>query len=312
MQLLKLTKKGLIIPIKILKSISIIIGKHHNLENSNLPLFISTSLLGRSTGNLNATDFRKENELHINFDLLKIKEEDIKELEDIEIFRDWRNDKEFEINTKWNIKSHQYRRSLAVYSIQSGLVSLGGLQIQMKHLFKEMSLYYSNGASFAKKLFDIPKTHIANDIYESKHEINALSFIKNFILSDEKLFAVQGTFIERNIKHNILDKPTYLLMNRDKTIEQFKKGEIAFKETALGGCTSTEACDSRLTRSIIACINCDSGILKESKLNNVINRQEDFLKILDKNSIEYRTEFEDLKLLKDYQSKLIKDENGKK
>ena len=64
-------------------------------------------------------------------------------LEQIEFNRDWRNDENFKIGQPWHFKNHQYRRSLAVYSIQSNIVSLGSLQKQFKHLFREMSYYYN-------------------------------------------------------------------------------------------------------------------------------------------------------------------------
>ena len=42
---------------------------------------------------------------------------------------------------------------------------------------------------------------------------------------------------------------------------------------------------------------CDSSIIKKSKLDNVINKQKEFIKFLDKDSIEYRTEMRDLEEL---------------
>jgi len=233
-------------------------------------------------------------ELPINESLIQIKSQDIKEIGEI-LFN--QNTEELEIDVIWKFKTHQYRRSLAVYAIQSGLVSLGALQIQFKHLFKEMTLYYANGASYARKLFDVPNNHIANDFDKLKPEIETLEYIKNVIFSDEQLFGVHGTFIERNIKNKNTSQKDYILENREKTLQQFKKGEIAYKETALGGCISTEACDYALTRSIVACGGCDSSIIKKSKLDNVINKQKEFIEFLDKDSIEYRTEMGDLEEL---------------
>jgi len=233
-------------------------------------------------------------ELPINESLIQIKSQDIKEIGEI-IFN--QNTEELEIDAIWKFKTHQYRRSLAVYAIQSGLVSLGALQIQFKHLFKEMTLYYANGASYARKLFDVPNNHIANDFDKLKPEIETLEYIKNVIFSDEQLFGTHGTFIERNVKNKNTSQKNYILENREKTLQQFKKGEIAYKETALGGCISTEACDYALTRSIVACGGCDSSIIKKSKLDNVINKQKEFIKFLDKDSIEYRTEIRDLEEL---------------
>jgi hypothetical protein len=71
--------------------------------------------------------------------------------------------------------------------------------------------------------------------------------------------------------------------------------------------SSTEACDSRIARSTTACFDCYGGILKKSKVDNVIQKQKEFMEYLNKDSIEYRTEMDDLNKLEDLRNKLIKD-----
>ena len=294
----------------ILRSINQVIAKHYNLNLNDLPLFLSGNIFVekgkiRDNENIRAKrKFDKRDELPLDYSSLRLTIEDKQEIEEIDFNK---NIRDLEIALPWEFKTHQYRRSLAIYSIQSGLVSLGALQIQMKHLFREMTLYYGNGASYARKLFDIPKEHIANDLDALKPELDTLAYIKNVIFSDEKLFGAHGSFVENNTKQNNHKFKTYFLENRDKTLKQFKNGEIAYKETALGGCIATEACDSRLTRSITACFDCHGGILKKSKVDNVIQKQKEFISFLDPSSIEYRTEVEDLNRLEELKSKLIKE-----
>lgn len=294
--------------INLLNAFNKFTAESYDLDFDILPIFIpnmpTTKQLKLFKKNIFSIKPQKI-ELDLNEDDILINANDLKELEEIHFNQ---NIKKLNIDEKWNFSTHQYRRSLAIYSIQSGLVSLGALQIQLKHLFREMTLYYGNGASYARKLFDIPQSHIANDIDKLKPELDTLAYIKNVIFSDEKLFGVHGHFVENHNKQNNQEFNTYFLENRDKTLKQFKNGEIAYKETALGGCISTEACDSRLTRSITACFDCHGGILKKSKVDNVIQKQREFISFLDPSSIEYRTEIEDLNKLEELKSKLIKEQ----
>ena len=183
----------------ILRSINQVIAKHYNLNLNDLPLFLSGNIFVekgkiRDNENIRAKrKFDKRDELPLDYSSLRLTIEDKQEIEEIDFNK---NIRDLEIGLPWEFKTHQYRRSLAIYSIQSGLVSLGALQIQMKHLFREMTLYYGNGASYARKLFDIPKEHIANDLDALKPELDTLAYIKNVIFSDEKLFGEPGTYVE--------------------------------------------------------------------------------------------------------------------
>jgi integrase len=295
----------------ILNSINSVVAKNYNLNVDNLPLFIGSEFFIEKIKvdeNLNIktkSKYGPKDELPLDYSLLTLTIEDKKEIEEIDFNKNTRN---LKINKLWEFKSHQYRRSLAVYSIQSGIVSLGALQIQLKHLFREMTLYNGNGASYAKKLFDIPlKEHISKDIETLKPELDTLAYIKNVIFSNESSFGIHGSLVEKDKKKIKIDFETYFFENREKTLKQFKNGDMAYKETALGGCISTEACDSRLTRSITSCFDCHGGVLKKSKVDNVIQKQKEFISFLDKNSIEYKTEVDELSKLENLRNKLIKE-----
>lgn len=294
-----ITTKEIIPVVALLSEIAKIISIRYPFDEKDLSLFISPQhLYDKKISLKQKVSFLQYNELSLNYDKLIITEENQNELKSVDYFRDWENEEEYKVGQIWHFKSHQYRRSLAVYAIKSGLVSLGALQVQLKHLFREMSLYYGNGALRAKELFKIDKDHIANEINEFSAEIEAIELIRNEIFSDEKLFGITGKHIEKNIKSLIDSRSDYLIENKDKTIQMVKSGTISYKSTALGGCCSLAACDKRLTRSFVACIECDSGIIKRSKYANVIYQQEEFIKTLPKDSIEYKTEIEDLEELK--------------
>lgn len=294
-----------------LSSISMILGSKHDIELNNLPLFISPLLLYYKKNEIKkgiVSHFTKDISLPLDTNNLTIKNDDISELEAIDSFNRFEDTSEVKIGNIWKFKLHQYRRSLCVYALQSGLVSIGSLQFQFKHLFREMTLYYGNGASRAKELFSVPQNHIAMNFDDVKLEMDTLSYIKNVLFSEEELFGSYGKLVD-NIGSPDLNKLTILEL-RKKTLNKFKNGEIVYKETALGGCISEELCNNRLTRSIYACADCDGAILKKSKIERVIEKQESFLSYLDKNSIEYRTELDDLNILKKRKDKLLnKDSN---
>lgn len=300
------TSKEIIRVINILNSFNDIVANQFGVNLAGLPLFLSfMSILGKTSKIEVKKRFSKKEELSINYSKLTITQCDKEEIDKFNF-----NSKidSIEIGDTWNFKTHQYRRSLAVHSINSGFVSLGTLQIQLKHLFREMTLYYANGASFARKLFDVPKEHIANDFESLKPEIDALTYIHEVLFSNEHLFGAHVKFVKQNIKSVYKGGLTnFILENRDKTIKQFKNGELSYKQTALGGCIAIEACDSILTRSVTACLKCHGAVLSKTKIDNVIQNQKIFIESLDKNSIEHNTEMSDLKILEEISAKLIKE-----
>lgn len=295
--------------INILSSINKVILTHYNIEDKNPALFIKTSLLASTSRNtkknIASIGFKDIDQLPLDESNLIITKEDMSEIEMIDYNINFKHQDTIAIGKIWKFKSHQYRRSLAVYTIQSGIVSLGTLQLQFKHLFREMSMYYGNGASNAKNIIKLSKDHISDDIVKLKPEIDALTFIKEVIFSDEQLFGAGGVFIEKNLKNNSLDIKTHLLKNRENTIKKFKNGDIAYKETAIGGCLSTKICDEYITSSLTACANCEFGVIKPSKIDKVIEKQKAFINCLQENSIEHRTELWQLKELEAKKKALI-------
>lgn len=297
-----ITTKEIVPVIEILSKISTIIASRNNFVDNNIRLFISPLHLTYKNKyaykKQKISDLANNKELSLDYNKLIITKEDQNDLKFVDYFRNWENENRYKIGQAWHFRSHQYRRSLAFYAIKSGLVSLGALQIQFKHLFREMTLYYGNGAARAKELLSIKHDHIANIMDECKHEIEAMLYIKNIIFNEDELLDTHIENLNQDFKTLTKDKYNYILLNKDKTIQNVKSGIISYKETALGGCCSVKPCNKNLTRSFIACIECDEGIIKQKKYDNVIFEQEEFIKHLPKDSIEYKTELIDLEELK--------------
>jgi hypothetical protein len=75
---------------------------------------------------------------------------------------------------------------------------------------------------------------------------------------------------------------------------------MAFRETLSGGCTNTGVCEKVGLRWMdVDCLrdNCKNLVCNTVKLQRVILAQEKMLEGLDKDSVEYRTELQDLEVL---------------
>jgi hypothetical protein len=285
---------------KSIASIGLNVGFDNNSINpcslflSPLYMFKASFLIKYPNGRLRT--FRVSEAFEERGEEFRITKKDIKFLEKIDPSRDWNDpDSEFAIGKMWPFKCHQFRRSLAIYSAQSGLVSIGSLQNQLKHLFKAIAFYYRNGAENAKALFKISSDHIANDYIANKPTADLTAFLLDILSDEEATIGIHGKTLEEN---GLTEEKIYA--DRKGTIRKFKKGQLAYTETPVGGCASRDECDKFLTRSFVECPGCISADIKPAKLKRVISAMEIYVSTLDEKSVEYRSENQDLKILKDY------------
>lgn len=279
------------------------------------PLFISMIYLSRYESTTKNYPFGKRADVSnirlskpiVRLKQIKIEEEDIVFLERLEPGRDWRSEPKYFVGNAWRFTSHQYRRSLAVYAAQSGLVSLGALQTQLKHLLREVTFYYANGAENIEGIFEIKNNHIAKLYHSQKALADFTAYAVDVLFSEEPLIGVSGKFAE---KHNQIIKDTneqkqLLLKDRVNTIKKFKQGAMAYKATALGGCSSIRKCNSYLTNNFISCLSCDSAFIKPSKLKSGISVLKSYLDNVDSSTVEYRTEKMDYDKLVEFTEKWL-------
>jgi len=273
----------------------------YSYEVGNIPLFVSTSYLGLAryvpkieNSVILAAKLAPYDEMKkISWLNVMITKEDIFELKKIDPFRVWESESKFDIGKNWPIQTHQFRRSLALYASRSGLVTLTSLRRQLQHLSTQMTLYYSRGSIFAQDLISNDKSHFATEYQEVQNYTQALDYVSLILLSDNNLFGTQGGIIKNNIKNNIS-------IDKKETVKLFKIGQLAYTETCLGGCTTLDACTQRATRSLVSCLSCENAIIKKDKLELVIKAQHKLLEKIDKNSLSYRTEKQDLQLFEKY------------
>lgn len=227
---------------------------------------------------------------------LSLNDDDLRELEQIDPHRAWRSEAKFQVGTPWFFTSHQLRRSLALYAQRSGLVSLPSLRRQLKHITEAMSRYYSRGSAYAANFIGDDKGHFGFEWQATQPESSALSYLLNVVLTDEELFGGHSTWVE----HRLKGKASVVSTDRAATLKRFKKGEMAYRETIIGGCTNTGACEKVAVQWLhVDCIrdNCKNLVGNVTKLERVIVAQQSMVDSLDKDTVEYRTESEDLKTL---------------
>ncbi|MDQ9169229.1 hypothetical protein Q8A64_02270 [Oxalobacteraceae bacterium R-40] len=233
---------------------------------------------------------------------VNIEEEDLRELERIDPYRAWRTESAFQLGQPWPFISHQLRRSLALYAQRSGLVSLPSLKRQLQHITQEMSLYYANGSAFAKNFIgDSGKEkHFGEEWQNAQPVSQYLSYATHVLFADENdLFGVHPHWI----KHRLRNEDGIVLLGRDETLDRFKKGEMAYRETILGGCVKVGECDKNpLDLLHVDCIttHCNNMVGSKKKLERVITIQASLVQKLERDaafSSEYRHEKANLKIL---------------
>lgn len=252
-----------------------------------------------AVSNLEHSNLRKTKALESFVEPIKINAQDRREMEFLMYGSNTLSDKAFQVGENWKLKTHQFRRSLAFYVAQSGLVSLPALKHQLKHLTREMAIYYMQGAGSQLNFFmENDETHFIAELKKAKPMADSLAYIKKILCSDEQLYGAAGRHINRYEKPNNSNAQTIDILERQSIQNRFEKGEIAYSETPLGACLSSKPCDKKALRAVSACIDCEKAVIKREELSKTITQMEKFLSTLDKTSIEYKFESSQLDDLK--------------
>lgn len=255
---------------KIAKIAAILLGVECS-EDEDFPLFPS----------LNARVANRDNHIHYDIPLwgdsnplakshlfvndLKIREEDLAELEIFDMFRDWRGRNEYSVGRDWPIAPHQFRRSLAVYGARSGIVSLPSLGNQYKHMTDVMTALYAENAAFAVNMIDPDGDEVHRDqaLLVQEFTINkrinqAINFDQDVMQADGRLEGGMGAAIQRLKDKG--DLPEWL-SNRKETEKRFRDGRMYYRETTVGGCTSPAPCEKAGLGGVSVCRGCEWAIV---------------------------------------------------
>ncbi|MGY6156553.1 integrase [Paraburkholderia graminis] len=236
-----------------------------------------------------------------------ITQEDLAELKLIDPHRAWEAEPKFAMGAIWPFVRHQLRRTLALYAHRSGLVTLPSLKRQLHHITLEMSMYYCRGSAFAKKFVGNDKDHFAREWADAQAEAEHLAYVAQVLFADERLFGGHGVWAtSRATKESPVS-----VYSREETRAMFKKGQLAYRETPLGGCVNPEPCDKPPFDWLdLECLesDCKNLIVVPSKLQRAIKIQErrvDALRASALGSVEYRMEMAALATMLAAQKKII-------
>ena len=230
-----------------------------------------------------------------------INPEDFNELVMLDPLRDWQSQPEFQPGENWRLTTHQFRRSMAVYAAQSGLVSLPSLKQMLQHTLLQMSLYYTKGFATAKYLFEDLNPETAKYFKEQAVPAEASLFLKDVIMEEATLHGAAGTFYQRNVKDSFLGN---IATNFAETLKKVKQGLLSYKETIMGGCLKVGECFERAHHNYVACLNCSNACIKEKKLDQAVLIQVKVIESIPKGTFAYNTEQTKLSLLQRFKDKI--------
>lgn len=149
------------------------------------------------------------------------------------------DEKIFAIGKIWSFAWHQLRRTGAVNMLASGLVSDASVQYQLKHATRAMSLYYGQGHSRVS-FNDDSRTHYLRTMYEVLGKEILLLFSDRFVspYGEDRKSAILKTVDPKDA---------------EKLGKAAKSGQVAWRQTLLGGCTKRGPCEYGGVDNIIRC-----------------------------------------------------------
>lgn len=228
-----------------------------------------------------------------------ITERDIMELESIDSTRNWRSDKNFRVGKPWVINSHQFRRSIAVYAGQSGLITIQSLKRLLQHLTETMSVHYQKGCSAENYLIGFEDPKLAKEMAEAKAEADNAFYLRNIIYSKEILGGFHGKRAQQQKVGDVW------IHDPDQFNRRFKQGLQPFEPNCFGGCACPHACDKRAHSDITSCSGCEYCVVIPSKIIATITELKYDLGQLKPGTVEYRAEEQNLKDIELMRDRLI-------
>ena len=241
-----------------------------------------------------------------------IKQSDYEVLQASDPNRNFSDEQSFQVGKFWPLTTHQFRRSLAFYAINSGFVSLPTVRKQFKHLTQEMAKYYSRNNENLKTIFGcfdakmnmyvLPISHIAYEVQVGMPIATAEALLMDILNSDASLHGKTGGYFERH-RQKVRDGDISIESLKEETAKKFANGEISYRKTLLGGCTNIDECECSILGEFSNCLTSECAVIKSSNIESLIERMKTELSLYEQDSIEYlaaKNELDDLLKYKKY------------
>lgn len=220
--------------------------------------------------------------------------------------RNFSTSPEFNCGNHWPLTTHQFRRSLAFYAVNSGFVSLATLRKQFKHLSQEMIKYYSRNNENVMTIFGhydveakayvLPLNHIAYELQIGMSLATAESLLKDLLDEDNTLHGKTGGYFEKQ-RDRLSDGDVLVEEFIEKTTQKVHDGEVSYRKTLLGGCTNIEICSCAILGEFADCLTSQCAVIKSENIDRLIASTKKELNSYHELSVEFistKSELEDL------------------
>lgn len=247
-----------------------------------------------------------------------ISEADFEVLQASDPDRSFATESKFNAGMPWPLTSHQSRRSLAFYALNSGFVSLPTLAKQFKHLSQEMSRYYSRNFENVKTIFGhydvktkeyvLPLNHIALEVQVGMSLETAEAILNDLMKEDTKLHGKTGDYLERQ-RSRLTTGEVLVEELKSETIKKVNNGEFNYRKTLLGGCTNNDICECSILGEFADCLTSSCAVIKFENVDKLIISTTKELSSYHPDSVEYlatKEELDELVRYKNNKKSLIK------
>lgn len=287
-----------------------------SLDTEECPLLISTVKIFMKNhfekDRVEVTIFKETAKQFCNKPQFKIREEDYDVLQASDPTRDFSLDSTFQCGQRWPLTTHQFRRSLAFYAVNSGFVSLPTLMRQFKHLSQEMSKYYSRNNENVKTIFGhydvkerkyvLPLSHVAYEVQIGMSLATAEALLADLLDDSVSLHGKTGGYIERE-RGKLKNGEVLVEEFKEETANRVHSGEMSYRKTLLGGCTNRETCECSILGEFADCLSSKCAVIASSNVENLIASTRRELHCYEPGSVEYlstKSELEELLRYKKY------------